>query len=312
MILLCGIPSEPSLGLVIEAVRELGADHLVFHQREFSRVEMQLEIDAGGVKGRLDYDGRAYCLGDFTAVYTRLMDCNHLPEIEDEPPHSPIRRHCMGVAETLMRWFDIMPGTVLNRSFEVGSNYSKPYQAQLIRRMGFAVPKTLVTNDPERVREFWRQHGRVIYKSVSYIRSVVKTLEEGDRERLESVRTCPTQFQEYIDGANVRVHAIGEKTFATRISAKTTDYRYAYLEGEREQLEAVELSEELASRCVALAEAMWLGFAGIDLKVTDRGEVYCLEVNPCPAFSYYQLHTGQPIAAAVARYLAGEAGTLKH
>jgi hypothetical protein len=28
-------------------------------------------------------------------------------------------------------------------------------------------------------------------------------------------------------------------------------------------------------------------------------------VNPSPAFSYYELHTGQPIAAAIAGYLAG-------
>jgi hypothetical protein len=30
-----------------------------------------------------------------------------------------------------------------------------------------------------------------------------------------------------------------------------------------------------------------------------------LEANPCPAYSYYEAHTGQPIARAVARYLAG-------
>jgi hypothetical protein len=30
-------------------------------------------------------------------------------------------------------------------------------------------------------------------------------------------------------------------------------------------------------------------------------------VNPSPAFSYYEAHTGQPIAQAIARYLAGEA-----
>ena len=43
----------------------------------------------------------------------------------------------------------------------------------------------------------------------------------------------------------------------------------------------------------------------IDLKITPEGQVYCLEVNPCPAFSYYEIHTEQPIARAVARYLAG-------
>jgi len=53
-----------------------------------------------------------------------------------------------------------------------------------------------------------------------------------------------------------------------------------------------------------LSAALGLDFAGIDLKLTDEGEVYCFEVNPCPAFSYYEHSTGQPIAHAIACYLA--------
>jgi len=39
--------------------------------------------------------------------------------------------------------------------------------------------------------------------------------------------------------------------------------------------------------------------------VTPDREVYCFEVNPCPAFSYFEANTGQPIADAVAKHLAG-------
>jgi hypothetical protein len=42
------------------------------------------------------------------------------------------------------------------------------------------------------------------------------------------------------------------------------------------------------------------------LKITPDNQVYCFEVNPSPAFSYYEEHTQQPIAYAVARYLAGK------
>jgi glutathione synthase/RimK-type ligase-like ATP-grasp enzyme len=53
-----------------------------------------------------------------------------------------------------------------------------------------------------------------------------------------------------------------------------------------------------------MAGAEDLPFAGIDLKITRSGVVYCFEVNPCPGFSYYQASTGQPIATAVSEYLA--------
>jgi glutathione synthase/RimK-type ligase-like ATP-grasp enzyme len=305
VIFLCGIPSEPSLRLVIEAVNELGASRAVFNQRQVAAMALEFEIVNGRVGGQMYLEGRTYRLEQFDAIYTRLMDHQFLPEIEDEPPDSPLRLHSQALHHALLRWFEIAPGRVLNRMADVGSNLSKPYQAQLIREYGFAIPETLVTNDPELVRDFRRKHGRVIYKSVSYIRSIVQTLEDKDLDRLERVRCCPTQFQEFIEGVNVRVHTLGSQVFATAIHTPVTDYRYAYLEGQQERLEATELDEEVAAKCVALSAALGLHLAGVDLKITPEGRVYCLEVNPCPAFGYYELHTGQPIARAVAGYLAG-------
>ena len=198
----------------------------------------------------------------------------------------------------------LAPALVLNRSQEVGLNYSKPLQAQLISRNGFAVADTIVTNDPDLVRAFRDRHTRVVYKSVSCVRSIVKLLDTAAADRLEAIRACPTQFQEFVEGINVRVHTVNSRAFATAIRSHAVDYRYAYEEGEQETLEPYALSSGLTERCLALASAFDLEFAGIDLKITPDGDVYCLEVNPCPAFSYYELHTGQPIAAAVADYLA--------
>ena len=49
---------------------------------------------------------------------------------------------------------------------------------------------------------------------------------------------------------------------------------------------------------------MNLPVAGIDLRRSPDGEWFCLEVNPSPAFSYYQAHAGLPISDAIARLLA--------
>jgi glutathione synthase/RimK-type ligase-like ATP-grasp enzyme len=57
--------------------------------------------------------------------------------------------------------------------------------------------------------------------------------------------------------------------------------------------------------CVKLSAGLGLAFAGIDLKITPEHDVYCFEVNPSPAFSYYESQTGQPISRAVADYLSG-------
>ena len=305
MILLCGIPSETPLAMVHEALREIGEEPLLFNQREFAGARLEFRLSGGQVTGSLGMMGQSYRLEDIQAVYLRLMDDRFLPELESEAQGSPARTACRALHDALVRWCEIAPARVVNRAGPMGSNFSKPYQAQLIRAYGFHVPETLITNDPELVLEFRRRHGRVIYKSISGVRSIVKTLEEKDLQRLDHIRWCPTQFQEFVEGSDVRVHTIGTRTFATAVAAEATDYRYAHRDGREAELQPVELSDEAAEGCVRMAEGLGLGVAGIDLRITPDGDVYCFEINPSPAFSYYEANTGQPIARAIARYLAG-------
>jgi glutathione synthase/RimK-type ligase-like ATP-grasp enzyme len=306
MILLCGIPTESPLALVSKALDKQNQPYVMLNQRKFSIMKMQMEISNGQARGKLQLNGDSYQLADFSAIFTRLMDYRFLPEVKDQPENSPDRQFTRNLFDTLTRWAEVSPARVVNRVAPMGSNFSKPYQAQLIKRFGFEVPETLITNDPELVRRFKARHGKVIYKSISGVRSIVQTLSDDDMKRLDDIRWCPTQFQAFVEGTNVRVHTIGEKVFATAISTDATDYRYAHRQGsDYAELRAVDLSDELAEMCVKLTHGLGLAFAGIDLKITPENHVYCFEVNPSPAFSYYESNTGQPISEAVAEYLAG-------
>jgi glutathione synthase/RimK-type ligase-like ATP-grasp enzyme len=203
-------------------------------------------------------------------------------------------------------WYEVAPARVVNRSGPMASNASKPFQAQLIRAHGFSVPETIVTNDPDEVRHFVRRHGRVVYKSISGVRSVVTLLDEAATHRLGDIRWCPVQFQSYVGGTNFRVHVVDREVIATAIVTDATDYRYASRAGaDPPLLEPVDLPGDLAERCVSLTRALGLAVGGVDLKRAADGQWYCFEVNPSPAFSYYEEHTGQPIARAIARYLVG-------
>jgi glutathione synthase/RimK-type ligase-like ATP-grasp enzyme len=182
------------------------------------------------------------------------------------------------------------------------SNGSKPFQAQLIARHGFRVLETLVTNEPVEVIDFARAHGRLIYKSVSGIRSIVRELDVA--ADLDRIRGLATQFQALIDGDDVRVHVVGDDVFATAVHTEAVDYRYAARDGREVEHHAVQLDAETAARCVALARALDLPLCGIDLRRTTSGDYVCFEVNPMPAFSYYQGLTGQPIARSVVSALA--------
>jgi hypothetical protein len=305
VVLVCGIPSETPVALVIDALADLGHAFVVFNQRSFADAEFTYEISAGEVSGELRIGRTTVSLEQVIGVYTRLMDDRQLPEYLALPEGAPDRGRCRALHDALTHWIELTPARVVNRMAAMGSNASKPYQAQLIVRHGFAVPETIVTNDPERVRDFRARHGRVIYKSASSMRSIVRLLEDADLERLDHIRWCPTQFQACVEGTDVRVHVVDREVFATEITTDATDYRYAVREGRRAELRAIELDTGVAARCIALARGLGLAFAGIDLRRTPDGAWVCFEANPSPGFSYYELSTHQPIADAVARYLVG-------
>jgi len=305
VVLLCGIPTETPLAMVADALSELGYPFLTFNQRQFADTHCMFDLAAGTLSGELRLGRISLSLEEIGGVYARLMDDRRLPESVALPDGSPERTQCRNLHDAISGLIALTPARVVNPTVAMGSNGSKPYQAQLIARHGFHVPETIITNDPDRVRDFQAQHGRVIYKSASGTRSIVRLLSPGDLDRLNRIRWCPTQFQAHVTGTDVRVHVIDQKLFATEIVSDATDYRYAARDGRPADLRAIDLDDAVATRCVALAADLGLPFAGIDLRRTPEGEWVCFEVNPSPGFSFYESQTRQPIARAVARYLAG-------
>ncbi|MEO6562317.1 MAG: hypothetical protein ABIN99_04615 [Nitrosospira sp.] len=115
------------------------------------------------------------------------------------------------------------------------------------------VPETFITNDPELVLAFQREHGTIIYKSISGVRSIVKALDENDLARLDNIRWCPVPFRALVPEADVRVHVVDREVFPTEIVSDTVDYRYARRNGGSAELRAVDLAPDVAERCLLLS-----------------------------------------------------------
>ena len=310
MILFAGIPTETPIALAIESAERLGIPYLVLNQRRSSFCDLQIQICEGAFGGQLWLDEKLWPLEEIDGIYARTVESGLLPEHQPRGRVTPDPRQLARSAflgDLLNDWMEIAPGRVINRPGAMASNLSKPYQAQLIVAHGFATPPTLVTNEPDDIRAFHKSHGRIVYKSISSIRSIVREWHPWEQKELEKVRFLPTQFQALIPGGNIRVHVVGGAVFATSIASEAVDYRYASRDGLDTDLSATTLPPEVEEKCRRLTAALGLGFAGIDLKRTPDGEWYCFEVNTSPGYSYYQQQTGQPIADALVAYLAGEA-----
>jgi hypothetical protein len=302
MILLWGLPGDSPLAKVRSVLCRRGAAVTFVDQREV--LETEVEWCAGGVvQGVVRIQGRTIPLAEITAAYIRPYNSTQLSAVQRAGPFSAAWRHAVNLDNILMSWADLSSAYVVNRPAAMASNSAKPYQALYIQAAGFRVPATLVTTDPDAVRDFWAGHASVIYKSLSGVRSIVSQLEEGHKERLRLVRWCPTQFQQYIPGVDYRVHVVGDQVFACKISSQATDYRYAARQDLSVEICACELPSDIADRCRMLMESLGLSVAGIDFRRDPEGRWYCFEVNPSPAFTYYQNASGHPIDESIAELL---------
>lgn len=94
MILICGIPSESPLRMVLARLEAMNADFVLFNQRDSARSDLWFALENGAVRGEFVIAGCTCSLEALTAVYPRLMDDRLLPELADEPPGSPSRAAC--------------------------------------------------------------------------------------------------------------------------------------------------------------------------------------------------------------------------
>jgi hypothetical protein len=301
MILLWGISQDKPLTMVREALEQRGTPYFFLDQ--LRAMETAFDLSVGGeVSGAIRIGEETCDLRHVSAVYVRCHDSTDLPSAAGQTDDA--RRHAIELDDLVATWLSVTPARVVNPFAAMASNSSKPYQLCLIARCGFAVPDTLVSTDAGSVKAFREQHGEIIYKSVSGVRSIVSRLKNEDMGRLQDIRWCPTQFQAYIRGRDYRVHVVRDEVFACEIVSEADDYRYGERQGLSVELKSYALPDDCATRCRALAASLDLAVAGIDLRRTPDDEWYCFEVNPSPAFSYYESATHQPISEAIAALLA--------
>jgi glutathione synthase/RimK-type ligase-like ATP-grasp enzyme len=301
MILLWGGAADGPFEAVREALEAIGAPVFALEQTRSAETKIELLAD-GTVSGAIRVGVDECDLAAVSAVYVRSRDSRSVTP--DAKRDEALAQHADQLDALMAAFLDVTGALVINPVEAMASNGSKPYQLALIAAHGFMTPDTLVTTDPWAATEFAARHGQVVYKSVSGVRSIVARLRREDADRLADIAWCPTQFQQYVAGRDYRVHIVGEQVFAAEIESDADDYRYAAQAGKGVSVRYARIPASVEERCRSLAAALGLAVAGIDLRLTPEGDWHCFEVNPSPAFTYYEWSTGQPIAHAIAKLLA--------
>jgi glutathione synthase/RimK-type ligase-like ATP-grasp enzyme len=299
MILLWGLLEDPPMSMVYTELQKSGANVFFLDHREIFASEIECEFNPrAGDQCVIRTRDATLDLSQVKVAYVRTYSFYDYAEMQDKAADDPMALKAAGFEMQLVACLNASDKLVINRSDPSATNNSKPCQLDIIRRAGFKIPETFITNDSRAARRFLTENPDTIYKSISGVRSIVQKVSAVQLGYLDDVAWCPTLFQKVVPGINYRVHVLDQEIFAVRIMSDRLDYRYG-----NTTMVPDELPADVAQKCRELNSVLGLHFSGIDLMRTPSDEWFCFEANPSPAYSYFQLNSGLPISTALAKFM---------
>ncbi len=229
------------------------------------------------------------------AFFCRLID---LSQQSIDPQTA---RRWQGLLSGLRAWLDGVVGPVVNRSLAGAHNSSKPLHEAILQEFGFRVPESITGCDVDELRRFVRE-GPTVSKTVCGTRAETVAVSEADLEDFVP-ESGPIHLQRRIAGADARIHVVGETVIAQRLSADAVDYRRG---GAMDDLAIFGPPASICDLTIEATRHIGLAFAGWDFKIDDDDQYWCLEVNPMPGYSPYDIRCDGAITRALLRHLGAE------
>jgi len=204
-----------------------------------------------------------------------------------------------------------LPTRWINHPSAIADCEYKPRQLAVAASVGFTTPATLITNDPDAVRDFAADIGDLVVKpfadplvheagdtSIVYTRR----LRPADLVDLSGVETTAHLFQQWVEPqpCAVRLTVVGESMFGASIypesPAAREDWRadYAAL-----RYEPLTIPVRVADRARGFLDAFGLVYGAFDL-ILNQNEYVFLECNAAGQFGWLSEECDLPIAAAIA------------
>jgi glutathione synthase/RimK-type ligase-like ATP-grasp enzyme len=315
-ILIVGRHDDPHTEAVSSALTEMGSQVICFDTFRGDTVRFSVpggqSVNGGSFSNGLHH----VCSDDITAVWLRQKPV--VPMAWWSPLQHDAARFVQTEWRTVIQTLQgFLPSAhwVNEPEAQRKINY-KPAQLMLANRLGFRIPRTEITNDPDIVAEMLREHGKVIYKNFTgYIFSdqtgILTTLMTPEivRDRPDSIRRAPGIYQEFIPkDFEVRVTSIGNLHFGARIVTPkggdaAVDWRHAQFE---DIFRPCSLPPNVETFIEQYLSEAGLRYGASDFIVSPDGEWFFLECNPAGQFLWIEHALHYPIAQALANELSGK------
>lgn len=312
---------------VVMLTRELdpSADRLVeaLHQRDVpvfrtnvaafpQRLSLDARLGPYGWDGVLSTEYREVRLCDVRSVWYHHPTQFALPEGMSQPE----RRHAAAEARCglggVLSSLDVLWVNHPSRS----SDLFKPRQLQVANRCGLSVPDSVVTNNPDAVRDFAAgMDGALAGKTLAAAAlmesgrlqiSYTRRIEPAELNDLAGIKTTAHLFQRFLSKSwEARVTVVGDRIFAAAIHAESdaaqVDWRSDY---SSLFYSVVEPPRQVSEGMTTFLKYFGISFGAFDFAITPDGSWIFLECNPSGAYGWLEETLDLPITSALADLLA--------
>ncbi len=199
--------------------------------------------------------------------------------------------------------------------------HNKLYQQKEASAIKLAIPDTIITNNPDKLLQFCRNHKGMIavklLKGAWFVKDgnnvplfvfTQKITEEEIKKRFDEIRLAPVLAQEYIEKEfELRITIVDKTIFTCAIhsqNSKHTKIDWRQYDFKNVKHESWQLPVEIEAKLLLLMKKWGLAYGAIDMILTPEGKYVFLEINPNGQWFWIEQLTGMPISKAIAETLA--------
>lgn len=197
----------------------------------------------------------------------------------------------------------------------------KPLQMLIAQQIGLQIPRTIITNDPKKAKQFYQEcNGKVICKAtgngwvysqdgknIKYV--LTNRVNEDDLIVDKGINLAPVTFQEEIVKMyELRVNVVGQEVLTIKIDSQQS--QISQLDWRRYDVQNTPYTEydlplNIKENCLKLTKMLGLEFGAIDIIRDQNGNYVFLEINGNGQFLWAEELSGVKVSDSLARLLTG-------
>lgn len=298
--------------LVIDTLKKRKMEFVRFNTEDFPiNIELTFDSESEDLNIHCLDSGQRIRTSEVKSVwYRRPESCKIDESVNDEAFRQFAYQESSAVIQGV---YNSINALWINHPLNIKKARSKIYQLKIAKKIGFNIPKTIITNVSKEALAFYKLcQGNVITKTLN-----IPTIDRGqdrfftiftspvsvkDMENIKSVKYAPTLFQEYIPKkVEIRATVFGNKIFAAEIHSQqnpVTKDDWRHYNADINYFPHI-LPEKIEQFCFELVHGFGLIFGAIDMILTPQGKYVFLELNPNGQWIWIEQLTGLPMINAL-------------